>query len=249
MKKVVAECENEAEIDPDAIQPKAKVTQLLFNVNFLASVKKLLDLLNPVAELTNYCQRSDISVADGAEKWLNLMADCSNLRDFLEYRIQKSNVFNTVTMTANYLHPVYRGKKLTEEQQREVNNYILEKLEAPGLESCRMFTANEGVFGILQRKNITNPKTFWHYAAEQGHGELSAFAMKFLKIPGSTAQLERLFSHWAYIHNDIRNRLSVETSKKLVNIYFTLRSTDKIDDDDIVVEDDDEDDDDSDDDQ
>lgn len=38
MKKVVAECENEAEIDPDAIQPKAKITQLLFNVNFLASV-------------------------------------------------------------------------------------------------------------------------------------------------------------------------------------------------------------------
>lgn len=161
----------------------------------------MLDLLNPVAELTNYCQRSDIFVADAAvKKWLNLMADCSNLRDFLKYRTKKSNVFNTVTMTANYLHPVYRGKKFNEEQQEKVKDYIFEKLEAPGLESCRMFTANEGVFAALQRKNITNPKTFWHYAAEQGHGELSAFAMKFFKIPGSTAQLERIFSHWGYIH-------------------------------------------------
>ena len=30
------------------------------------------------------------------------------------------------------------------------------------------------------------------------------------------------------MHNDIRNRLSDETSKKLVNIYFTLRSTDEL---------------------
>lgn len=55
--------------------------------------------------------------------------------------------------------------------------------------------------------------------------------MKFLKILASTAQLERLFSQWGYVHNDIRNRLSVDTSKKLVNIYFTLRSKDEMPDD------------------
>lgn len=156
------------------------------------------------------------------------------LREFLEYRCKKSNVFNIVTMTANYFHPVYRGQKLNQEQQKEVKNYIFEELEAAGLESCRIFMENEGTFASLKRKKITNPKTFWHYAAEQGHVELATFAMKFLKIPASTAQLERLFSNWSYVHNDIRNRLSVETSKKLVNIYFTLRSTDAIlDDDDI----------------
>lgn len=53
--------------------------------------------------------------------------------------------------------------------------------------------------------------------------------MDYLKIPASTAQLERLFSNWAYIHSDLRNKLSDETSKKLLNTYFTLRSTDEID--------------------
>lgn len=109
---------------------------------------------------------------------------------------------------------------------------MFEKLEADGLESHRMFTENDGTFATLGKKKIPNPKTYWHYAADQGHEELSTFAMKFLKIPASTAQLERLFSNWGYVHNDIRNRLSADTSKKLVNIYFTLRSTDQIPDDD-----------------
>lgn len=69
-----------------------------------------------------------------------------------------------------------------------------------------------------------------------GHEELATFAMDYLKIPASTAQLERLFSNWAYIHNDIRNRLSDETSKKLVNVYFTLRSADAIGDEDIDID-------------
>lgn len=131
-------------------------------------------------------------------------------------------------MTANYFHPVYRGKKLDEEQQQKVKDYVFENLDAAGLESLRLVTENEGTFRNLQQKKVASPKTFWHFAAEMRHGQLSAFAMKFLKVPASTAQLERLFSNWAYIHTDIRNRLSSETSKKLLNIYFTLRSTDEV---------------------
>ena len=82
------------------------------------------------------------------------------------------------------------------------------------------------------RKSIVSPKTFWHFAAQLGHAELDAFAMDYLKIPASTAQLERLFSNWAYVHTDVRNRLCEETSKKLANIYFTLRSADHVDEDD-----------------
>lgn len=122
-----------------------------------------------------------------------------------------------------------------------MKNHIFEQLDSGGLESLRLFTLNDGTFALLQKKEVTSPKTFWHYASEQGHEQLALFAMKYLKVPGSTAQLERLFSHWAFIHSDIRNRLSVETSKKLVNVYFTLRSTDEIVDD---YEDDDIDDDD-----
>lgn len=203
----------------------------------MASVKTLLEILDPVAELTNFCQKSTSSAADAAEKWLELYENSSSeLREFVGSRMNKSKVLNTVTMTANYFHPVYRGKKLDEAQQRVVKNYIFDKLDGDELESCRKFTEAEDVFASLERKKIIAPTTFWHYAAEMGHKKLAEFAMKFLRIPASTAQLERLFSNWAYVHNDIRNRLSDEASKKLVNVYFTMRSADKISDEDDDIE-------------
>lgn len=227
MKKVAAECDAEYENDKNAIRPKPGVSQLLFNADFVESVKKLVDMLDPVAELTNYCQKSDVSVADAAEKWLDLLGnDSHELHKYVEERCRKSNVFNHVTVVANFLHPVYRGQKLSESQKSEVNDYVLEHLDADALESVRLFTDNEGKFALLFKKNIKSPKTFWHFARQQGHQKLADFATKFLNIPASTAQLERMFSNWAYIHTDTRNRLSTETSKKLVNVYFTLRAND-----------------------
>lgn len=62
MKTVTAACDVEAEIDANALKPKAAVSQLLFDAGFIASVKQLLELLNPVAKLTNYCQKSTTSI-------------------------------------------------------------------------------------------------------------------------------------------------------------------------------------------
>lgn len=149
--------------------------------------------------------------------------------------MKKGKILNTVTMTANYFHPVYRGKRLNAAQRQEVKNYTFNEFDAVELESCRKFTKDEDIFASMKQKNEILPKTFWHCAAEMGHEKLSAFAMKFLMIP---AQLERLFSNWSYIHSDIRNRLSDEISKKLVNVYFTLRSAEKIDEDSDIEADD-----------
>lgn len=227
----VAACATEAETDANAVQPKSDISSILFNAEFVASVKKLLELLNPVAELTNFCQKNTSSAADAAEQWLKLYENGSDeMRTIIGNRMKKSHILNTVTMTANFFHPVYRGKRLNETQQQEVKSYVFNKLDASGLESFRKFTADEDLFAKLNEKKIISPKTFWHYAAELGHEKLASFAMKFLQIPASTAQLERIFSNWAYIHDDIRNRLSNETSKKLVNVYFTLRTADKISD-------------------
>lgn len=218
----------------DCIRPSTGVSQILFNDNFVESVKHMLQLLDPVAELTNDCQRSDFSAADAIEKWLSLLENASEeLRGFLENRCDKSNVFNKITITANFLHPVYRGRKLNSVQTRDVQDFLFEKLDAAGLESSRLYNIGDGTFGALARKNISSPNTYWYYAIQQGHKELGELAMKLMKLPSSTAQLERLFSNWAFVHDDIWNRLHPETSKKLVDVYFTLRANDICDLDDI----------------
>lgn len=63
MKKVAAECDIEYENDKNAMRSKPGVSQLLFNADLVESVKELVNVLEPVAELTNYCQKSDFSVA------------------------------------------------------------------------------------------------------------------------------------------------------------------------------------------
>lgn len=67
-----------------------------------------------------------------------------------------------------------------------------------------------------------NPYTYWE-TAESGHKSFSRFALKLVNIPGSSAEIERFFSDWSRVHSAIRNRLSKETSKKLVHVYYSLK--------------------------
>lgn len=232
--------ENEDDTNADAQKtkvPKPNVTKMLFDHEFIESVKGFLSVLDPVAELINKCQKIDSSAADGCELWLSLLKNApSDLKELAEARCERSNVFNDVTITANYLHPVYRGLKLHPSHRDQIEDYIMEELGTEGLESYRKFVEGEEIFQKLADKNVTSPKTYWYHAKRHKHFELSELASKLLKIPASTAQLERLFSNWKFIHSDIRNRLSEERSKKLLDIYFTLRSNDEIPDDSIEDE-------------
>lgn len=124
-------------------------------------------------------------------------------------------------MTAKNLHPVLRGQKLSELQKDAVNEYIFHLLDSNGLESFRLFTSDEGIFASLKNKNIRS-KTYWFYAMRH-HFQLAEVATKLLLISASTAQLAFIFE-LVICHNETRNRL--ESSKKLINVYFSLRSND-----------------------
>lgn len=230
MKRVAAD-EDEEGVDEDdedakSRKPDPSGTQLLFNASFVESVRKMYETMDPIGKLINLCQKSESSAADAIEEWLDLLDQApAELQTLAQTRCMKSNVFNNVTIAANFLHPVYRGQKLSDLQKNEVNDYLFELLDSDGLESFRLFTSGEGFFSSLERKKITSPKTYWFYAMRQ-HSQLAKLATKLLLIPASTAQLERLFSNWSFVHSETRNRLSVETSKKLINVYFSLRSND-----------------------
>lgn len=113
-------------------------------------LRENVELLNPVSEMTNYCQKSTTSAADAVEKWSKLLVNGpEDLREFVDSRFVENNVFIILSMTANYFHPIYRGKVLNEQQQQEVKDYLFHQLEAEGLELLRQFTAGEGTFANL----------------------------------------------------------------------------------------------------
>lgn len=63
--------------------------------------------------------------------------------------------------------------------------------DEPGLDN---YLNNAGIFQTLQKKGIKSAQTFWGIA-EALHPHLSLLAQKLLKIPASSAQIERLFSN------------------------------------------------------
>lgn len=90
------------------------------------------------------------------------------------------------------------------------------------IESFTDFKKKRGIFADLSTS--INPYSYWEMA-ESGHKNFSDFALKMVNIPGSSAEIERFFGDWSRVHSAIRNRLSKETSKKLVHVYYSLKKT------------------------
>lgn len=216
MKKIIAE----------GLKVKSDVTQLLYDDDFVEQIKACVSLLDPVCTLINKCQSAQFSVADAAEEWLSLpskVPQTNEVQAAVALRIKMA--LNIYSLTAHYLHPTYRGRKLEPNHIGEIQDFLLETLDKDGLEGLLAFENNTNLFQKLHDKNITSPDTFWGLA-EKKYATLSNLAQKLLKIPASSAQLERVFSNWSYVHSSLRNRLSQDKSTKLIFVYYSLKLRD-----------------------
>lgn len=87
------------------------------------------------------------------------------------------------------------------------NKFILDHLNDTGKEEFDKYVERSGIFSKLFNKcDLDDPFVFWSMA-ETYVPVLGKFVIKLMQIPASTAELERLFSHWSYVHSLIRNRL------------------------------------------
>ena len=207
---------------------------MLNDPSFEMELQDFILIFDPICQLINVCQRSDCSIADGCEEWLKLEIPTVNdeIHQKLNNRLKK--VLTPIVLTSNFLHPQYRAKRFLQDEHKikMVFDFIKEELDLqdiadePGLDS---YQKNTGIFEKLHNRNITSPETFW-LTAESFYPRLSTFAQKLLKIPAASAQLERLFSFWAFVHSDLRNRFTVDRSMKLVDIYYTLKMNEYFDD-------------------
>ena len=141
---------------------------------------------------------------------------------------------NVYARSAYYLHPFYSNDVLNKNHLMDVNNFLLKNLNSDGLEEWDKFKSKEGVFQCLYEKGIQCPILFWK-TAEFYAPTISKIAINLLKIPASSAEIERTFSKWSLIHTPLRNRLSFDRSKKIMYVYMSLRMEET-----IALDDDDE---------
>ena len=206
---------------------KQEAINLVLDEMFEQELLELLIIFDCICELTNKCQRSDFNIADALEEELNLQFPiCHDFYEsLLKARLKK--VVKPITLAANILHPVYKGKIFEENESycEMARSFFEESLNEAGLEDLDAYQKNRGIFQTLQQKKVKCPQTFWILAKGQ-HPALSDLAQLLLNIPSSTAVIERLFSQWSFVHSKLRNRLTNENSKMLIHIYYTLKMSD-----------------------
>lgn len=213
-----------AKIDNFNVKPASK--EILEDKSIDDKVIGYLTTFNPICKLVNSCQQLTCNIADAIEEWLSLRFPSHDAarEDILNNRLKK--VIHPIGLAANYLHPVYQGQlfKHDEHLSNEAMNFFRDNLNEDGMVELDAYINRSETFSTLLEKKCS-AITLWTLA-ETWYPNLSKLAIKLLNIPASTAQLERLFSNWAFIHSYLRNRLGSDKSKKLVNIYYILRHRD-----------------------
>ncbi|XP_059621288.1 uncharacterized protein LOC132264954 [Phlebotomus argentipes] len=211
-------------------QMRQDVVTLLYNSDFIQEVNKYIRIFDPVCETINLCQKSDFSLAEAADLWLGLKTKFPPeyekiWKPLLKKR--KAKVLNAQMLTAHFLHPWLKKEALNSEQMKIVDSYLVKTLvkTSDGLQSLVDYKEKRGLFGTLFENEVGNPSgalLFWKTSKTQ-HPTLAKLAIRLLKIPASTGQIERAFSQWGIVHSQRRNRLNFERSKKLLHIYYAAK--------------------------
>lgn len=127
-------CEQQTRSDDELVAPE--IAKLLNDDIFIENAQKISNALDLVAKLIDKCQCSNATLADAVEYWLELIETAPpELKSLAERRCEKSNVFNEYALTANLLHPKYRGRKFSLKQMTEAEIFLCKKLEEDELES------------------------------------------------------------------------------------------------------------------
>lgn len=207
--------------DPSHGKMKQEVVKLLFDENFENDITNSVKIFNPICTLINMCQKSTSTQADALNCWINIKNEEVFKTDQFQSILERcfKIACNIYALSAYYLNPCYEKNNLTEDQQDSVISFLVENLSIDGVAQLSDYNEKQGLFKTLFEKNLNDGKVFWQIASTK-YKELSGFAIKLLNIPASTAQIERLFSNWSFIHNKLRNRLTFDKSKKLLHIYY-----------------------------
>ena len=137
--------------------------------------------------------------------------------------------------SAYFLDPRYHGELLSDEGKLAAIQFVCELAEKFSTselldvdflkvqQDCILYAAKNGVFAnSFLWKNVAkmSPVAWWNaYFSIQ---EVTKMAIRILRLPATTAAVERSFSCDSNIHGAKRNRLSNDRASKLVNVSLNL---------------------------
>lgn len=203
--------ENKYEVIPS-------VVQLLFNNAFELQLNQSVRFLKHILDMSN--KDNDFHFytrADAVEDWLKLhdITDNESYKILIEEQLE--TILNPVSLTANYLHPLYLGRRFMniEKYSKIVHDFVIDELDARGLKDLVMYKGKDGIFSKNFFFKLTSFLTFWKLA-DGDHPNLSKFSLKVLEIPAYTCRIQ--------VTKPIEQKhLNFESKIKCKNLYYALK--------------------------
>lgn len=187
--------------------------------NFENEIDEIIDNIDPICKLIDKWQGFQYNIADATEDWLKIELPTENYNHIIKARIEKA--VHEVGFAANILHPKYKGSLLATTQKLKGTKFINEHLDDRGKEELRAYNNDSDQY-MTWLTSCSDSRSYWGLCRIK-YPNLAAFATKLMLIPASTASIEALFSEWTYVHTLTRNRLGLEKTGQLIDIYHSLR--------------------------
>jgi hypothetical protein len=219
---------NEELIDP-------RIRSIIHNVGLFNEVKHLQLQLQPVSNGLDRLQSDSSTLADACETWIDLLqnSDLQTYKDKVHHRFQKA--MTPTHYLANILHSQYRGKLLLPDQVSSAQDLLLQTNPDMLPDDLLSFmTDSLEISNTLLPASVitrTRPTVWWLSLSKSSpvSKDLCSLAQKILKMPSSSASIERVFFNFGLIQTKLRNRLGLQKAAKLVFSYWYLRRKEDID--------------------
>ncbi|OXU20709.1 hypothetical protein TSAR_000817 [Trichomalopsis sarcophagae] len=200
----------------NTIKLSKEYKSLFLDEDFVRKLESYNNFLESVSELSLVTQMPKSSIADTTEQWLSLQITEEDPELAQRLHARREIVMNVQCLVANYLHPAYRGRRLTDDQMNKVEEFLLNELDSEGLNSLQLYVNEDGIFRVLNQKEGLSAQTYWSLA-RRTHSDLATLSLKLLTIPATIS------TNYSRICNTIKNSsLKPDKTRKLLAVYYHL---------------------------
>lgn len=193
-----------------------------FQSQFETDLRDAIGILERIYGISHYTKQINYSIADAVEDWIDLKLNCTNAlhESFIDREMQK--MLTNVSLTAHYLHPVYKGEKLeclASKYLEMVHRSLIEQLDEKAVDGLLNFEKKNGICECLFKKKFESAILFWE-AVRPLYPILADFSLKLLKVPAYTSHQQLVFQ--------AREGLNLDEKSKATELYYLLKCNETV---------------------
>ena len=184
-------------------------------------------LRNPVSYALDKSQASDVNLSEAVKIWHDLSEELGlrlSIKQRESFAKRRSVALTPMRLFRFHVDPRYRHENLLTTIEIESALKFASSLHSSLIATILQFRVADPPFTIIlltkEAISAVSPTSSWSLATvDESHKD---HIRKILLCMCTTAELERLFSKFGFVHSSLRNRLGVDKCGKLVFSFRVL---------------------------